>query len=65
MFPLTRPNTMKRALFVVFFIVMLLSGALADTSAPGIEPEYYYTRVIYTGAGVPEQIGRASCRERV
>src|SRR5262245_31631915 len=45
---------MKRALSAVFFIVVLLSGAWADTSAPGTEPEYYYTRVIYTGVGTPE-----------
>jgi hypothetical protein len=48
---------MKRALSVLFFMVVLLSGARADVSPPGTEPEYYYTRVIYTGVGTPDRGG--------
>ena len=48
---------MKRALSGVFVTVVLLSGAFADTPAPGIEPEYYYTRIMYTGVGTPERGG--------
>src|SRR5712691_8102943 len=50
-------NTMIRALLIVFFSAMLLSGAVADTSPPGTEPEYYYTRVMYNGVGTPERGG--------
>ena len=48
---------MMRALLIVFFSAMLLTGAVADTSAPGTEPEYYYTRVMYNGVGTPERGG--------
>jgi uncharacterized protein DUF4159 len=48
---------MMRALSVVFFAVVLLSGAAADTPPSPTEPEYYYTRVIYTGVGTPERGG--------
>jgi hypothetical protein len=48
---------MKKRLLSVCFTSMLLPGALAETSAPGTEPEYYYTRVMYTGVGTPERGG--------
>src|SRR5262245_20450816 len=51
------PNTMKRAVSAFLLIAALLSGASADTPAPDTEPEYYYTRVIYTGVGTPERGG--------
>jgi hypothetical protein len=47
----------KKLLSAVFFIAVMLSGALADTSDPNAEPEYYYTRVMYTGQGTPERGG--------
>jgi len=48
---------MKKTLFVLFFAVVVRSGARADNPPPGTEPEYYYTRVIYTGMGTPERGG--------
>jgi hypothetical protein len=53
---------MKKALSALFVITVLLSGAWADTSAPGTEPEYYYTRVMYTGIGTPERGGPTPVR---
>jgi hypothetical protein len=35
----------------------VLSGASADTPSTAPEPEYYYTRVMYTGQGTPERGG--------
>jgi hypothetical protein len=40
----------------------MLSGALADTPGPAAEPEYYYTRVMYTGVGTPERGGPVAVR---
>jgi len=48
---------LKTVLSVLFMALLLLSGALADTPAPGTDPEYYYTRVMYTGVGTPERGG--------
>jgi hypothetical protein len=55
--PREQSNTMKRALSVVSFIALVLSGAWADVPPPGGEPEYYYTRVMYTGVDTPERGG--------
>jgi len=55
------PNIMKTALSGLLLTVILLSGASANTS-PGTEPEYYYTRVMYTGAGTPESGGPVPMR---
>jgi hypothetical protein len=55
---------MKRVLSAIFFIGILLSGALADTSMPDAEPEYYYTRVMYTGIGTPERGGPIPARNQ-
>ena len=52
---------MKKALSAVFFIVPLLCGASADTPSAA-EPEYYYTRVMYTGVGTPERGGPVPIR---
>ena len=41
---------MKKTLSVLFFIVVLFSGAWADGQSD-LAPEYFYTRVIYTGHG--------------
>jgi hypothetical protein len=48
---------MKKALSSLVFIVVLLSRVSADTPPPETEPEYYYTRVIYSGVGTPERGG--------
>jgi uncharacterized protein DUF4159 len=48
---------MKKALAALFFFMVLMSAVSADTSPPGTEPEYYYTRVIYSGVGTPERGG--------
>src|SRR5262245_1905182 len=48
---------MKKALSVLFFIVVLLCGAWADVPPQDNQPEYYYTRVMYTGNGTPERGG--------
>src|SRR3989449_6358302 len=48
---------MKKALSLLFLFVVLLFRVLADTSPPGTEPEYYYTRVMYSGVGTPERGG--------
>lgn len=48
---------MKKALSVLFLFVVLLFRVSADTSPPGTEPEYYYTRVMYSGVGTPERGG--------
>ena len=56
------PNIMKRALSLVSFIATVLSGAWADVPPPGTDPEYYYTRVIYTGVGTPERGGPSHVR---
>src|SRR5262245_52961785 len=42
---------MKKTLSVLFFIVVLLSGAWADVAPPGTQAEFYWTRVIYSGFG--------------
>ena len=55
------PNIMKTALSVLLLTVLLLSGASANTP-PGTEPEYYYTRVMYTGVGTPERGGPIPAR---
>jgi Domain of unknown function (DUF4159) len=55
---------MRRALCGVFVIVVLLSGGFAGTPPPGTEPEYYYTRVMYTGVGTPERGGPVPIRYR-
>ena len=41
---------MKKTLSVLFFILVVLSGARADVT-PETAPEFYYTRVMYTGHG--------------
>ena len=51
------PEDMKRTPFLLFFTVLLLSGARADDAPPPAEPEYYYTRVMYNGVGTPERGG--------
>lgn len=43
-------------LSAAIFSGFALSGVRADT-APATEPEYYYTRVMYTGVGTPERGG--------
>ena len=48
---------MKKALSLLFLFVVLLFRVSADTSPPGTEPEYYYTRVMYSGVGTPERGG--------
>jgi hypothetical protein len=48
---------MKIGVAVLLLTAILLSGAKADTPPAGAEPEYYYTRVIYTGNGTPERGG--------
>src|SRR2546427_12764537 len=48
---------MKRTLFVLFFTMLLLSGAWALDSPPDNDAEYYYTRLMYSGLGVPERGG--------
>jgi Domain of unknown function (DUF4159) len=48
---------MKSALAALLLAVTLLSGARADTPGPNDEPEYYYTRVMYSGVGTPERGG--------
>ena len=55
------PNIMKTALSVLLLTAILLSGASANTP-PGTEPEYYYTRVMYTGVGTPERGGPIPAR---
>ena len=55
------PNIMKTALSALFLTGILLSGASANTP-PGTEPEYYYTRVMYTGVGTPERGGPIPAR---
>src|SRR5262245_42321579 len=53
---------MKKTLWLLILIVLVLSGARADDSVPGTDAEYYYTRVIYTGIGTPERGGPAPYR---
>src|SRR5262249_34857833 len=53
---------MIRIVFLMFLAAVLLSGATADTPPSAPEPEYYYTRVIYTGVGTPERGGPAPYR---
>lgn len=48
------PNPMRKAAILLALMIVLLSGASGATSPPVPEPEYYYTRVIYTGQGTPE-----------
>src|SRR5215467_9383795 len=48
---------MKAAGCVLLLIIASLAGASAETALPGTEPEYYYTRVMYTGVGTPERGG--------
>jgi len=48
---------MKKPLSLLFLFVVLLFRVSADTSPPGTEPEYYYTRVMYSGVGTPERGG--------
>jgi Domain of unknown function (DUF4159) len=55
---------MRRALCGVFVIVVLLSGGFAGTPPSITEPEYYYTRVMYTGVGTPERGGPVPIRYR-
>src|SRR5881296_2488219 len=45
------PNIMKRALSLVSFIATVLSGAWADVAPLDSQPEFFYTRVIYSGVG--------------
>src|ERR1051326_4072506 len=52
----------KSALCAQLLVVLLLSGAAAATSGADIEPEYYYTRVMYTGVGTPERGGPSPYR---
>ena len=53
---------MKKVFLLLLLVVPLLSRARADDGPPGGEPEYYYTRVIYTGIGTPERGGPAPYR---
>src|ERR1041384_7892104 len=53
---------MKNALRAGLLVAVLLSRASANTSHPDIEPEYYYTRVMYTGIGTPERGGPSPYR---
>jgi len=48
---------MKTMFSALLLMIPFLSGVLADTPPPGSEPEYYYTRVMYTGSGTPERGG--------
>ena len=48
---------MKRALLVLFFGLVVLSLAWALDSPPDNDAEYYYTRLMYSGVGVPERGG--------
>jgi hypothetical protein len=48
---------MRTAASIVVLIILCFSAIRADTPAPKGEPEYYYTRVIYTGNGTPERGG--------
>jgi hypothetical protein len=53
---------MKTGMKTVFSVLLLLpllllSRAKADGTPPGTEPEYYYTRVMYSGVGTPERGG--------
>jgi Domain of unknown function (DUF4159) len=48
---------MKTALCILLLSLAFLSGTRAQTPAPAVEPEYYYTRVMYTGIGTPERGG--------
>ena len=48
---------MKAALSALLVTAISLSCLSAETSSPAIEPEYYYTRVMYTGSGTPERGG--------
>src|SRR5256886_7668237 len=48
---------MKKVFCLLLFVVPLLSRARADDGPPGGEPEYYYTRVMYSGVGTPERGG--------
>ncbi len=47
---------MKTPLLVGLLLVAPLAGS-GDTERQGTEPEYYYTRVMYTGMGTPERGG--------
>ena len=53
---------MKKVFLLLLLVVPLLSRARADDGPPGGEPEYYYTRLIYTGIGTPERGGPAPYR---
>jgi hypothetical protein len=53
---------MKTAFCLLSLMFLLLSGVAAETPPPRIEPEYYYTRVMYTGVGTPERGGPAAIR---
>src|SRR5215813_9487487 len=55
---------MKAASLVLLLIIASLAGASAETAPPGTEPEYYYTRVMYTGVGTPERGGPVPIRYR-
>src|SRR5258706_11504216 len=48
---------MLKALSVAFLLTVALSAGSADTPRRDTEPEYYYTRVMYTGIGTPERGG--------
>src|ERR1051326_3014685 len=56
------PAMMKTALFVLLLMVLLFSRTSGDTPQPGAEPEYYYTRVMYTGVRTPERGGPIPAR---
>ena len=53
---------MKKALVLLLVAVVVRSGARADNPSPDGEAEYYYTRVMYTGAGTPESGGPVPMR---
>ena len=53
---------MKKSLTLLLLLLPLLSRAHAEDGPGGTEPEYYYTRLIYTGIGTPERGGPAPYR---
>jgi hypothetical protein len=48
---------LKKTLGVAIFLILTLSRVKGEPSDALPEPEYYYTRVMYTGVGTPERGG--------
>jgi hypothetical protein len=59
---LTRRSTIKKTLTLILFVVFVLTCARGAETDPPPEPEYYYTRVMYTGIGTPERGGPSPYR---